>query len=292
MFRTEWLEAWIARLPTFDDPPAIAPATLLARCALYRAARERGFERVIDGDGGDELFELPVAPADLLPRDRARGLLLLVLDRRFRRRGPRLGFLAQLIRRRTLDSRFGLAPPLPAGVAPDLMATSEVQAALTAFRDRLRLPTFYDRLVAILLSTASASACSASELLGANEGVQVASPLWDADIAELAMALDPRDLLKLGRHKAFLRAALPADAGPSRSRRTDDRIYGQMLRAMAAALAGPVTERVRQVDPLARWVDLHTLRRGTRLDPDFVVRLYFGAAWMAAVQPVLVPSQT
>jgi asparagine synthetase B (glutamine-hydrolysing) len=253
-FFTElWLDEWASGLPVSDDPPSDSPALLPARWSLYKAARDHGFSEVLDGRGGDEIFDLPVSSVD----------------------------------RKAFDSRFARATAqLLVGATPELTEAPEVHEALTAFRERLTLAHFRDRMVAVLTSAASESARSTADLLADTFGLRTASPLWDADVAELAARLDPLDRVDRFVEKPFLRAVLRAQGCDVECPRQVDQTYASVARRMAPAVAAGLPERLRRVDLLASWVDMSAFR-SSHDNPGLMVRLYLGASWMSAVERTL-----
>jgi asparagine synthetase B (glutamine-hydrolysing) len=293
----EWLESWLNEsVRLFDDPPIGSPALLPARWLTYQEAKRRGFEIVINGEGGDEIFDLAASPLDMWrERARVRAILMLLLDERYRSLLSWKRFLSQprglLARYRGFEHDEAFVIPL--GPSMDFINSDAANTALNAFTRRIQLKCFHDRLMAILMSGASESARSAAEGLGEAAGVRVESPLWEPEMAELACSLRAADRLGLSVSKPLLTESLRAwgDAGIC-SKATIDSCYSQAVESVGANLLALLSERVRVVDLLSSWIDSKALRYAPdgsraaqgRLDMEFIVRLCFGAAWMAAIQ--------
>lgn len=294
MFDPAQFDNWLQALPTFDDPPIGSPVLLRARAALYKASREQGFTTVVDGEGGDEIFELPASPVDLwFGGARIRALGLIAFDERFRRPLPRLRFALHLLPVRALERRFEMVTAVaPRPIAPSFISADHTAAAIDRFRERLRLRRFGDRLIAILMSSASEADRSVRERLAAHFDVNTLSPLWDPDVAEVAIALSPNDRLHRSREKAFLRDVLATwEPGLVARDATRDLSYVKLLRLMAAGVGARLIDRIAEVDLLASWIDRRSLREQlsrpsslTGHDLDFYVRMYFGATWMSSVE--------
>lgn len=298
VFDREWLGNWLtesARL--FDDPPVGSPALLPARWLTYQQAGQQGFEVAINGEGGDEIFEIAASPFDLWrERARLRAIVILLLDNRYRSPLAWRRFLSQ-----AFESQLGYSEAqssndqsliFPLGLSADFRNSDEAIAALNAFARRIQLKRFPDRMKAVLLSGASENARCAAEALGESVGVQVESPLWEPGIAELANSLRAADRLRLSLSKPLLVEAHRAWGDEEiLSRPASDSGYARVVDATAAGLSTLLSQRVRAVDLLSSWIEPEIFspdRRGAgsqeRIDAEFAIRLCFGATWMSTVQ--------
>jgi asparagine synthetase B (glutamine-hydrolysing) len=293
LFTAQSLDSWVRDVaPLLDDPPVNAPALLPARWFSYREAARRGFSVVVNGEGGDEIFAIGTSPAAVWrDRSRLRALALLCCDGRYRSVLMWKRFLADVL---PVPERLGrsLMTPsslLPAGVTGEFRRSDAAAAALGAFAARLRLADPGQRLLAILTSAATAGAQSALERLGETAGVRVASPLWDADVARVALSVSPADQLR-----TFVSKPLPAEAirlwgdREISSPATADDGYQRLVEVFSGQVARSLESRVAGMDPLASWVAWKPPGPGRRTRPgprpEFLVRLWFGATWMAAVR--------
>lgn len=69
-----------------DDPMLAGPAMQPSRIALLRAAHEMGLHQVFDGEGGDELFDLPWWPVDFVREQALPGIVSALTMRHSARR--------------------------------------------------------------------------------------------------------------------------------------------------------------------------------------------------------------
>ncbi len=286
------IDSFARFLRVLDDPPIGSPALLPARRALLELLHKNEVETVIDGEGGDEIFEMAVCPLDLWQaRSRLRALHLIATDHRFRHPLARTRFLLGIASSEIVERRFASQTKRTTGIASaELIQGAEGREAIEAFRSRLRLATFEERLVAILLSAASEASRAIAHRLADDLGMESESPLWDPDVVELALALPLHLRLRHGVVKVFIRTVLDgAVHGMGRRELLPVRSFVATNRMIARAIAHLVPERLDEVDLLDAWVDRRALGDvldGPRssADEDFLIRLYFGATWMSEIQ--------
>ena len=197
---------WSGSLPLFDDPICAGPVLQPGRMALLRGIREAGFERVLDGEGGDELFDMVWWPRDLV-RDLAWAPILGAL----RSRGPRsrmtgdiaasgaLGYASARWERRR---REGLRARRP-WLRETFWASPSLAEAWEETRAYQKLPTVAERLTEVL--GAHGQYHRAQSLARLCVGVEGSSPLVDRTVIELVGSLRA-DVVMDSRHgKALLR---------------------------------------------------------------------------------------
>jgi asparagine synthase (glutamine-hydrolysing) len=280
-----------------DDPIAGAPAMQPARASLFRACAERGFLRVLDGEGGDELFALawwsrdlvrewafaPIAARLLTPPSRARLVaevaMLPATRTLFRAR-------ASLMARRLRDERPWLRAKF--------WASPSFEEARAATVDYRALGSARDRLSRILASHARYS--RAQEMFRLANGIAGASPLLDRDVVELVGSLDASVVLDHDHDKSLLRRAaerrLPASIAWSRKA---EPLHDWLVQGFIAD-SGRVrrcVDLVRASPVLSDWVDAKALlaavakARAAPRDGAFapwLVALLTLAEWVGAVE--------
>jgi asparagine synthetase B (glutamine-hydrolysing) len=189
-----------------DDTISAGPAQQPGRLALLHAMRDAGFERVFDGEGGDELFDLAWRLGDLgeqpvsletirvllRPSSRrrfardllARGALGLVSNEWLRREHSRIAARRPWLRRSFWEGHaFGAAWEETVGFG--------------------RARHARDRLNAIL--EAHARSRAVQELARGTFGIAGESPLLDRDVVEFVGSLPARFAVEPGHSKALLR---------------------------------------------------------------------------------------
>jgi asparagine synthase (glutamine-hydrolysing) len=259
----------LASLPLTDDPVVTGPAFTGARAALFRAIQAAGFDAVLDGEGGDEIFDLAVRLHDVA---RARDWRNLALHLRGRER----------VRLRATVWRQLVVPSLPRPLlglwlARERRRLDPVPPWMNrAFRDReatraavgraFRRPLArYDDAIAHVL--ACASNVAARQSLGAlrrAHGLEALSPLLDRRVIELVarmpahLRIDPRHSKGLLRNAS--RGILPEAI------RWSPKENGPYEKLQLAGLAdGPaVAERLARLEgcaPIRDFVDVRELQR-------------------------------
>ena len=208
-------EHWVAvpgaaggdeNLPLADDAIAAGPALQPARLALLRAVRDAGFDRILDGEGGDELFDLAWRLGDL-----GEERISLTTVRVLLRRSSRARFLRDLLVRGTLGGissewlrrqRGRMAarrPWLTRSFWQDYALGAAWEEAI-AFA-RTGHPR--DRLAQIL--EAHARYRAVQTLARDKFGIEGVSPLLDRDVVEFVGALPARLAVEPGHAKGLLR---------------------------------------------------------------------------------------
>lgn len=199
-------------LPLRDDPHFVPLSLLPSRLRLWTAASRAGFSTVLDGEGGDELFEGLVSPLDALRRGRWLPLLRHLRARPDCRALIRQTLLLPLLgagASRVLRSKGTSADAyLPAFGA---WGASEHPAVRTAIEQRLAgqaRGSKEDLIHDWLSSPITVGSALSHDQVAAAFGVRRLSPLLDCEVVELVLGLPPEDMLSAGDQKPFLRAAL------------------------------------------------------------------------------------
>jgi asparagine synthase (glutamine-hydrolysing) len=191
--------------PLSDDPVCAGPILQSGRAALLRAARDLGFRRVFNGEGGDEIFDMAWRPGDLI-RQVAVGRVFSALGSRLlaRRilrdfiaggRGPVSALLRERARKRVRARR----PWLRASFWESPSLASAWQEAVSFGRGR----SARERLPEIL--GAHGRYWRTQELVRLSSGVEGSSPLLRQSIVELAGSFSAEAAIDLRHGKVVLR---------------------------------------------------------------------------------------
>ena len=198
--------------PLRDDPQLVPLSMLPARLRLWTAAHRAGFYTILDGEGGDELFEGLQSPLDAFRRRR-----WLPLLRHLRARPDRRSVVWQRVllpvlgarARRTLRSKGIQADAhLPAFAEWRAGEHPAVRIALEQRLARQVRGSKYDLIHDWLSSPMTVGTALSHDHLASAVGVRRTSPLLEREIIELVLGLPPEDTLSAGTPKPFLRAAL------------------------------------------------------------------------------------
>lgn len=189
----------------FDDPICSGPILQPARLALVHAVRAAGVERLFDGEGGDEVFDLAWRPADLIRGFAVAPVLAGMGSATLRRRlisdflwsgsGPASRFLFERARERLRMRR----PWLRA----QFWESRGLAAAWEEADSLARLRTARERLPGIL--SAHGRYWRAQETVRRLAGIDGASPLLDRRIIELVGSIHPGIAIDVSESKALLR---------------------------------------------------------------------------------------
>lgn len=284
--------------PIQDDPDAGAAALRPARRCLLEYAAASGVGCVVDGEGGDEIFEVAIDWRDLVDaRHFISALAFLVFDRRFRRLALHRRIVPRLPPSGIKDWLFSVTQPghlEPPWVTEAFVRSDAYRTAHSAFEERIAQPAFASRLRDIMTGGAFVGGRAADRLMARSLGLDVASPLADVAIVELAATLTPQQRMSVNREKAFLRRAgrgvlpetlLRADK--------DNSLYWAMLRYLLRDehALGTTRQRLENVNVLRGWIDQRELERQhadvsgiSNREANSLYRLQCGLDWMAAVE--------
>ncbi|MGH7271441.1 MAG: asparagine synthase-related protein, partial [Polyangiaceae bacterium] len=192
--------------PLTDDPIWAGPGLQAGRVAILRAARGLGFERIFDGEGGDELFDLAWRPADMAREFALAPVLSALRHRGAARRmardlvmGGSLGPLSDVwlrrVKRQVRERRSWLLP--------DFWRSPELGDAWRESRSFGVLRSARERLPEIL--GAHASHWRNQSLARRSAGLDGASPLLDRSVVELVGSLPAHLAMDPLHRKALLR---------------------------------------------------------------------------------------
>jgi asparagine synthetase B (glutamine-hydrolysing) len=209
-------EEWSGSSPLFDDPICAGPVLQPGRMALLRTIREAGFERVLDGEGGDELFDMAWWPRDLV-RDLAWAPVLGALGSRAPRSrmvrdiaaSGALGYLSARWERRRREDLRARRPWLREA----FWASPSLAEAWEETRAYQKLPSVPERLTEIL--GAHGRYHRAQSLARLCVGVEGSSPLVDRTVVELVGSLRAEVVMDPRHGKALLRRLAARRVSPA-----------------------------------------------------------------------------
>jgi asparagine synthetase B (glutamine-hydrolysing) len=184
--------------------------------ALLRTIREAGFERVLDGEGGDELFDMAWWPRDLV-RDLAWAPVLGALGSRAPRSrmvrdiaaSGALGYLSARWERRRREDLRARRPWLREA----FWASPSLAEAWEETRAYQKLPSVPERLTEIL--GAHGRYHRAQSLARLCVGVEGSSPLVDRTVVELVGSLRAEVVMDPRHGKALLRRLAARRVSPA-----------------------------------------------------------------------------
>jgi asparagine synthase (glutamine-hydrolysing) len=246
--------------PALDDPFPMAMVFLPSRVRSWESMANDGVDLALDGEGGDELFELPMTLGELARR-RAWTRSALYVARSNPRRGlvlrwlllPRAGPLvrrAWVARRHASMSQPWLTRSFVRTVSSSRARELETRALTSS--------SFAEAVPAVLESAPGAAFRVAARLLASASRLSWASPFFDRRLAELASRV-PSSAYSPVHDKMFLRLAaagrLPEEVRwrPKRERLYDD----LMARALSASALPPSVGAT-----IRAWIDPARLRNG------------------------------
>jgi asparagine synthase (glutamine-hydrolysing) len=225
--------------PLADDPTMTPLAYLPARLRLWRQVHDSGFGVLIDGEGGDELFERLLGARDLLAEHEWPRALSYLRDHVARKSVLARAFVLPWAPARVQKSWASRAadrtPLLPSYLTESATRDPRIAAAMQrAYLQEIegdRSARFHQWLA----SPFTAGAWATHRHLAAARGLTLASPLLERPIVELALGLPARWAVAR-EPKPFLRAAARGRV-PERIRTTAKDIgYPRaMLRRLALA---------------------------------------------------------
>jgi asparagine synthase (glutamine-hydrolysing) len=251
-----------ADAPLCDDPSINGGPFLLSRLRVYRAMAAAGHRTFVDGEGGDDLFDLAMRPGDFVA---ARAWMPAV---RYlaQHRAPRSALWRNLV---VPHMRGGLlqawiarerlrTDPIPPWLTQTFRRRPETRRALAQHADWLARATFAARLPAMLENTPLVALTGAARLLANSVGVSGSSPLIDRSIVEFAARVPVGLRLHPAHRKVLLRRAaagrLPDEV---RWRPKREALYEALLsEELASEYALSLLDTAKGIAPLAEYVDL------------------------------------
>jgi len=199
--------------PELRDDPLLTPLALLpARLQLWSQARETGFQTVIEGEGGDELFSMLPTPLDALRRghvvDATRHVLLSSGRRALVEQGLWLPLLPAVVRRAWLARRAPVDTHLPAFVVRGAPERPVVREATHEFLATLVHRPFAARLNDWLSAPSVVGAALSRRHLAGGFGLELEWPMLERGVLELVLGLHAANAIRGGPEKPFLQTAL------------------------------------------------------------------------------------
>jgi asparagine synthase (glutamine-hydrolysing) len=202
-------------LPLPDEPVTTSPAFEPAMLRVARAARAGGFERLLDGEGGDELFDLPGRLWDLIAQREWAAAGRYIIER-----GPRRALLRDLARPRlpewlrrlwiARDNR--LVDPIPRWMSDEFRRSESTREALRQRERWIAYTKTAEALPAVLGVAPTVGSRSVARLHAEAAGIETRSPFFDRRVVELVTTLPARMRVDGAGSKPFLRRALRARA--------------------------------------------------------------------------------
>jgi asparagine synthase (glutamine-hydrolysing) len=195
-----------------DDPPVTPLALLPARVLLWSRACETGFQTVLEGEGGDELFSMLPTPLDAIQRGNVLDAARHVLGSSGRRalvvHGLSLPFLPGILRRAWLARRQPIEALLPAFAAWDAGTRPVVREAISEYLESLVHCPFPVRLNEWLSAPIVVGAALSRRHLAAGLGLELEWPMLDRAVLEVVLGLHAAGALHGAPAKPFLQEAL------------------------------------------------------------------------------------
>ncbi len=223
-------DATVGALSEPNGDPLTVPNTM-----LFEAARERGHDVLLNGEGGDPCFGGPKNAPLLLSEVYDDPTAQWTRERAYLRAHQRLWD------ERDVLLTAGFQARIPEGA---------VESLVTPWLDDPRWPSFLDRLMAINSAWKGAGHILPKvEHLGLRVGVRARSPLFDRDVAALAFAI-PSGLKRFGTIEKHLLKEAVRDLLPAAIL---ERPKSGMLVPVEAWFSGPLLRwaRERLLDGLA-----------------------------------------
>jgi asparagine synthetase B (glutamine-hydrolysing) len=195
-----------------DDPPLTPLALLPARLLLWSRARTSGFDVVIEGEGGDEMFAILPTPLDALRRGRllegARRILGSSGRRALLEYALWIPLLPETLRHRWLRRRQPMRAHLPAFAASDASRDPVVRQAVDEYVETLVHSPFAERVREWMSAPMVVGAALSRRHLAAGFGLELEWPMLERGILELVLGLHAAHAIRGGPDKPFLQSAL------------------------------------------------------------------------------------
>jgi asparagine synthase (glutamine-hydrolysing) len=243
-----------------DDPPLTPLALLPARALLWSRAREGGFQTVIEGEGGDELFSMLPSPLDAMRSGHlltAAGHVLRASGRRaLVENGLWLPHMPGLVRRAWLQRRHPIDTELPAFAVWGAADRPAIRDAVHEYLETLVHRPFAARLEEWLSAPTVVGAALSRRHVAGGFGLELEWPMLDRGVLELVIGLHDAGAIDGAPDKPFLQDALagllPDDV---RLRAKDIGLYNAFIpRVLTSPRARQAVRDARVHARLADWV--------------------------------------
>ncbi len=195
------------------DDPFLTPIALLpARMLLWARARDGGFRRLLEGEGGDELFSMLPTPLDALRGGRvltaARNVLASSGRRALVERSLWLPMLPRRVQRAWLERSEPIQAHLPSFAKWDATEHPIVREATSEYLATLVHRPFEERINEWLAAPSFVGASLSRRHLAAGFGLDLEWPMLERGVLELVLGLHAADAIRGGPQKPFLQQAL------------------------------------------------------------------------------------
>lgn len=280
-----------------DDPAVGGEGGRGGRRMLLREAARQGEDALLDGEGGDEIFELATGWRDLWhEKSRAKAAIIYLTDSRWGARAALRAFEHAAPMWWATRPRTARRHGLPGWLSDAFWQSTACQEAFAADRVRRSERAYERRLKNLLTSAAFVGRQSADRLDGRCVGIQVRSPLVNPDVLALVCDAPAQARVQPGTQKAFLRnvarGCIPEGLMTAEEGRDD---YGSMLQCGLAAASWDEISAAAETAPfVGEWIDLRRLEQLVLERPQLQVReadalyaLVQGLIWMANVNELL-----
>jgi asparagine synthetase B (glutamine-hydrolysing) len=243
------------------DDPLLTPLALLpARALLWSRAREDGFQTVIEGEGGDELFSMLASPLDALRGghflNAARHVLRASGRRALVENGLWLPHMPGFVRRAWLQRRHPIDTELPAFAVWGAAERPAIREARHEYLETLVHRPFAARLDEWLSAPMVVGAALSRRHLAAGFGLDLEWPMLERGVLELVLGLQEAGAIHGAPEKQFLQVAL-AGLVPDevRLRSKDIGLYKAFIpRVLTSPRARQAVRDARVRARLADWV--------------------------------------
>jgi asparagine synthase (glutamine-hydrolysing) len=247
--------------PVCDDPSINAAPFLPSRFRAWRTMAEAGHDAFVDGEGGDEIFDMAMRPGDLFAARAWGAAASYLVWHRSRSstvlRGLVVPHLGGALLRAWLARERRRRDPVPPWIRPVFRRRPETEHALGQQSEWLARRTFAEYLPALLETAPVVGTTGAMRLLASSVGLRGSSPLFDRSIVEFAARVPVQHRLHHAHSKAFLRNAadgrLPDEVRwrPKHNKLYDELVSEELAGHRAAALLGATKD----IAALAAHVD-------------------------------------
>lgn len=253
-----------ARTPLTDDPDVAAPGFREARYRLHVAMAGNGW--VLDGEGGDELFELFTSVSDLFSQNVCAAIRYLRVQpapRSVIMRHVIVPHSPRLLRRPWFRRELRTRDPFPPWMSAEFRAASATQEAVEDVCEVSLKRSFAACAREFLEGAADVGERQARRLLRAAFGLESSSPLLDRRVIEFAARLPAEHRLDPCRPRAFVRRACFGVLPDGLLNRTKDLRLYEMLeaRGLDGAATDAVVTALSSSPRFSALVDVVQLRR-------------------------------
>jgi asparagine synthase (glutamine-hydrolysing) len=278
-------------LPLPDEPVTLGAAFRPAKYRLATTASARGFVRLLDGEGGDELFDVAGRLWDLLGEREwgaaARYLVEL---------GPRRAILHEIIRPKLpaplrmlwYERNVRRADPVPPWMSEEFRRAKSTREGLYQRERWIAYATARKALPAILGVAPMVGTRSVGRMYSDAAGIEARSPFYDRRVVELLPTLSSGMRVDAAGSKPFLRRALRGRVPPwVANQPKNHRLYEHLQTTWLQAAHVPHDPRLLRADLLAAAISGSETRVGVAATARQMAKASATVAtlrWMAALE--------